>query len=57
MHDVFVSHPACGCELEAETTMATRIGFVDGESARVLREHLEKLKVSITILEKRVIPL
>ena len=44
------------CELEAQATMAARIGFVDGESARVLREHLEKLKASITNLEKRVFP-
>ena len=44
------------CELEAQATMVARIGFVDEEAARVLREHLEKLKASITNLEKRVHP-
>jgi len=44
------------CELEAQTTMAARLGLVDGESARVLREHLERLKASITNLEKTISP-
>ncbi len=44
------------CELEAQATMAARVGFLDGESARVLREHTEKLKASITNLEKRISP-
>ena len=42
------------CELDAQATMATRVGVVDGESARVLRKHLEKLKASLTNLEKRM---
>jgi four helix bundle protein len=42
------------CELEAQATMAARVGVVDGESAPVLREHLEKLKASLTNLEKRM---
>ena len=41
------------CELEAQATVAARVGLLDGESARVLREHLEKLKASLTNLEKR----
>jgi len=44
------------CELEAQATLATEVGLVDGESARMLREHLEKLKASITNLEKRISP-
>lgn len=44
------------CELEAQATMAARVGGVDGEAARVLREHIEKLKASITNLEKRIAP-
>jgi len=44
------------CELEAQMTMAARVGLVDGEAARVLREHTEKLKASITNLEKRMSP-
>ena len=44
------------CELDAQATMAARVGVVDGESARVLREHLEKLKASLTNLEKRMSP-
>ncbi len=44
------------CELEAQATLATRVALVDGEPVRVLREHLEKLKASITNLEKRVSP-
>lgn len=44
------------CELEAQATMAARVGLVDGESARFLREHCEKLKASITNLEKRISP-
>jgi len=44
------------CELEAQATMAARVGLVDGESARVLREHCEQLKASITNLEKRISP-
>lgn len=31
-------------------------GFVDGESARVLREHVEKLRASVTSLEVRMTP-
>ena len=42
------------CGLDAQATMAARVGVVDGESARVLREHLEKLKASLTNLEKRM---
>ena len=42
------------CELEAQATMAARVGLLNGESARVLREHLEKLKASLTNLEKRM---
>jgi len=38
------------CELDAQAT----IGLFDGESARALREHIEKLEASITNLEKRV---
>ncbi|MEA3502731.1 MAG: four helix bundle protein [Actinomycetota bacterium] len=44
------------CELEAQTTIAAGVGLVDGESARVLREHLERLKASITNLEKTISP-
>ena len=44
------------CELEAQATMAARVGVGDEGSARVLREHLEKLKASITNLEKRMSP-
>ena len=32
------------CEREAQATMAAKVGLLDRESARVLREHLEKLK-------------
>jgi len=42
------------CELEAQATMAARVGLVDGEPAQVLREHVEKLKASLTNLEKRI---
>jgi len=42
------------CELEAQATMAARVGLVDEESARVLREHVEKIKASITNLERRI---
>jgi four helix bundle protein len=42
------------CELEAQATMAVRVGLVDPEPARVLRAHLEKLKASLTNLEKRI---
>jgi len=44
------------CELEAQVTMAAMIGCADAESARVLREHLEKLKASLTNLERRISP-
>jgi four helix bundle protein len=44
------------CELEAQATMAARVGLIDGKQARVLREHIEKLKASITNLEKRMSP-
>ena len=44
------------CELEAQATMAARVGLADGESARVLREHIEKLKASLTNLERRTSP-
>ena len=30
------------CELEAQATLAASVGLVDGESAQLLREHLEK---------------
>jgi hypothetical protein len=36
--------------------MAARVGLIDGKQARVLREHIEKLKPSITNLEKRMSP-
>jgi hypothetical protein len=36
--------------------MAARVGLIDGKQARVLRERIEKLKASITNLEKRVSP-
>jgi hypothetical protein len=36
--------------------MPARVGLTDGKQARVLREHLEKLKASITNLEERVSP-
>ena len=42
------------CELEAQALMAANLGFVDEEHARVLREHLEKLKASLTNLERRM---
>ena len=42
------------CELEAQATVAAMVGLVDGEAARVLREHVEKLKASLTNLEKRM---
>jgi hypothetical protein len=41
-------------ELEAQSTMAARAGVVDGRSARVVREHCERLKASITNIDKRV---
>ena len=44
------------CDLEAQATMAARVGVVDGEAARVLRDHIEKLKASITNLEKQMAP-
>jgi len=44
------------CELDAQATMAARVGVVDGESARALRKHLEKLKASLTNLGKRMSP-
>jgi four helix bundle protein len=31
-------------ELEAQATVAARVGLVDGESARVLRGHVERLE-------------
>jgi prefoldin subunit 5 len=34
--------------------MTARVGLVDGEAVRVLRERIEKLKASITNLEKRM---
>ena len=43
------------CELEAQATMAATIGLVDQDPARMLREHLEKLKASITNLEKQIL--
>ncbi len=33
-----------GCEPEAQVTMAARVGFVDGEAARLPPERIEKLK-------------
>jgi four helix bundle protein len=54
LHDFFASLEASGCELEAQVTMAPRVGLVDGEAARVLRERIEKLKASITNLETRM---
>jgi hypothetical protein len=53
VHDVSVSPEALG-ELEAQSTIAARVGVVDGRSARVVREHCERLKASITNLDKRV---
>ena len=44
------------CELEAQATMAAGIGLAGVEPSRVLREHCEKLKASITNLEKRISP-
>ncbi len=44
------------CEVEAQVTMAAGVGLGDGESARVLAGHLEKLKASITNLEQRMSP-
>jgi len=41
-------------EYEAEATLLTEVGLAEREFARVLREHLEKLKASIANLEKRV---
>ena len=42
------------CELEAQATMATRVGVMDGESAQALRNHLEQLKASLTNLERQL---
>ena len=42
------------CELEAQAAMAARVGLRDGDSARVLREHLEKPKSVTHNLEKRM---
>ncbi|MCL1592790.1 MAG: four helix bundle protein [Actinomycetia bacterium] len=40
------------CELEAQATMAARLGLVERDPARVLRGRLEKVKASLTNLEK-----
>ena len=44
------------CELEAQATMAAKLGLIEGKPAQVLRGHIEKLKASITNLEKRISP-
>ena len=42
--------------LDAQVATAARVGLVGGEPVRALREHVEKLKASITNLEEQTSP-